>query len=316
MSSADENVVTPSPTDGVDALTNGDVKNYGDSSSAPSEQDVKAEYDKLKIEDAVRRLIQDGKKHIEQIHGFKSAIGDLVQVKGDSENKRELYAKNLQLLDPNIQKMRALALYNEIMCHKIVDYVKHILKEHNGVPTSEQFNLLLNVLDTVLILDYLKTWQAGLNNDFSMYRRAIQHVKKDYNMTEDETLRHFLISAHNMNKGLKKDLKDKVDGFEKVLTHVIKGCAEQFEKNNQQHELIRVAVFAVFLVDDMLGNAEKLAEMKKLGIKLGKTSKLFDDHPRVPMYKDLPMNVSNYLNGCPNFKETSMNDSKGFSCFA
>lgn len=284
-------------------------------STTDAAQDLKAVYANLSLDQAMERLVQDGKRHIEEIHGFKSAIGDLVQVKGDSENKKELYAKNLQLLDPNIQKMRSLSMYNDIMCQKMVGYVTHILKSQDGQPTKEQFETLLRVLDTVLILDYLKTWQAGLNNDFSMYRRAIQHVKKDYNMTEDETLRHFLISAHNMNKGLKKDLQDKVDGFEKVLVHVIKACCEHFEKNPQQHEYIRVAVFCVFLVDNTLANSDKLGNVKK-HIKLGKTSKLFDNHPRVTMYKDLPMNVTNYLKGCPNFNETSQNDAKGFSCFA
>jgi hypothetical protein len=281
-------------------------------SSENVSEKIKQEYASLNLQQAMQKLIEDGKKHIEEIHGFKSAIGDLVQVKGDSENKKELYAKNLQLLDPNIQKMRALSVYNDIMVQKVVEYVQTILKTNDaGTPSKEQFDTLTRVLDTVLILDYLKTWQAGLNNDFSMYRRAIQHVKKDYNMTEDETLRHFLISAHNMNKGLKNDLQNKVDGFEKVLVQLIKGCAENFEKNQEAHEYIRVSVFCVFLIDNMLANSDKLSQVKKY-VKLHKTSKLFDNHPRVTMYKDLPMNVTNYLKGCPNFNDNSQD--KGSFC--
>jgi hypothetical protein len=75
----------------------------------------------------------------------------------------------------------------------------------SAAPGDDECEEIIQALDAVLIVDYLKTWQAGLNNDFSMYRRAIQHVKKDYNMSDDETLRFFLVNPNNIIKGLKKE---------------------------------------------------------------------------------------------------------------
>jgi len=37
---------------------------------------------------------------------YKSVVGALVQVKGDAENKKELYMKNLEVLDPQVERVR------------------------------------------------------------------------------------------------------------------------------------------------------------------------------------------------------------------
>jgi len=302
-------------SNGIDAQTSS-------SSAVDPTIQMKQSYENLSLDQSIEKLFVDGSKHLSDVHGFKSVIGELQQVKGGAEdNKKELqrmaYAKNLQLLEPNIQIMRSMSLYSEILCQKVVEYVASVVKSEptNAVPSRAQMETLIKVLDNVLILDYLKTWQAGLNNDFSMYRRAMQHVRKDYSLTDDETLRHFLISAHNINKGLKKDLQDKVDGFEKVFIHVIKHCVDLFAKEPQQHQLMRVSVFCVFLIDTTLANNEKVAFAKK-HLKFSKLSKLFDDHPRVLMYStDLFMNVPYYLKGSPNFVQCAEDDS-GFSCFS
>lgn len=106
--------------------------------------------------------------------------------------------------------MRDLSSYYDMIVNATVGYMQNVIKNEQP-PTEEQQKVLVQILDVFVVLDYLKTWQAGmncckfysfqgLNNDFSMYRRAIQHVKKDYNMSEDETLRFFLINTNNINK--------------------------------------------------------------------------------------------------------------------
>jgi len=267
-------------------------------------------FEKLSNENAMQNIVNVGQEHIQSLHGYKSSISGLVQVKGESENKKELYKENLEKLAPNIQKMRELAQFYELMLSTVVGYVENLLNQPD-VPNQEQVTCLIEVLDTVIILDALKTWQMGLNNDFSMYRRAIQHVKKDYNMSEDEALRFFLITANNISKGLKNALQQKVNGYEKVLVYVIKCCADRFEAK-QDHQYLRVAVFCVSMIDSILSDPEKVNSIKKQ-IKMNKTQKLFLDHPRITLYKELPMNVANILKNCPNFTESAEND-KGNGC--
>jgi hypothetical protein len=63
--------------------------------------------------------------------------------------------------------MRELAQYYELMLTTVVGYVENLLNSSEQ-PTAEQVTCMIDVLDTVVILDALKTWQMGLNNDFSM----------------------------------------------------------------------------------------------------------------------------------------------------
>ena len=107
--------------------------------------------------------------------------------------------------------MRGVHQFYDKVVSAVVDYMVKLLKSPEA-PTDKNLDDLTKILDIILILDYLKTWQAGLNNDFSMYRRAIQHVKKDYNMSEDESLRFFLVNSGNINKGLKKALQTQAEG--------------------------------------------------------------------------------------------------------
>jgi len=249
-------------------------------------------------------LLGEAVKHIVILKTYKSVIPELAQVKGDSENKKELYNENFAKLQPQIQKMRDVNTWFETVQTSIVTYFNKIIEGIDGkVPSEEQCEEIIQCLDAVLIIDYLKTWQAGLNNDFSMYRRAIQHVKKDYNMSDDETLRFFLVNPNNIIKGLKKEVETKVKDVHKLMGYLIKKGTEKYEKNpNDQY--LRVIVFCVYLMDKELGQNGVVSAVKKQ-VKLSKTSKLFKDHPRIVLYQELPFNVENFVKNCPNFNENS-----------
>lgn len=260
----------------------------------------------------MKHVIEEGQLHITMLYEYKSVISSLIQVKGDSENKKDLYKQNLAILNPQVQKMRALYTFNDLLQETIVSYTSNLLQQSEP-PTEEQLDTVAKVLNVALSLDYLKTWQAGLNNDFSMYRRAIQHVKKDYNMSEDESLRHFLINPNNINAGVKNALQSNCAGYEKVMLHLIRFCTDTFDLDNENHLMLRVAVFSVFLIDPLLAEADMVGKAKKV-IKFSKIGKTFKNNPRITLYNQLPFNVANYLKGCPNFNNISENDSAGTGC--
>lgn len=261
--------------------------------------------------EAMNHILEEGQVHMNALFEYKSVIPNLIQVRGDSENKTDLYKQNLTVLDPQIQKMRSLEVLNDLIQETVSGFIGDMLQSET--PTEEELTLLGRVLDVVLTLDYLKTWQAGLNNDFSMYRRAIQHVKKDYNMAEDEALRHFLINPNNIIKGLKQTLQKKCRGYERVMLCLAKQFADVFEANPEDHLQLRVSVLSIFLIDHMLSNADTVVKARKI-IKFGKMGKLFKNYPRISLYKQLPFNVANYLKGCPNFSEIADNDTSGGLC--
>ncbi|KAL9643271.1 hypothetical protein ABK040_014727 [Willaertia magna] len=258
---------------------------------------------------AMERIIEEGKRQIQTIHAYKTAIGKLIQVRGDADNKKELYHQNLKILSPNIQVMRDLFQFNDIMKQHVVSFVNGFCKS-NGLPGPEDCRALGDVLDVVIVLDYLKTWQAGLNNDFAMYRRAIQHVKKDYNMSEDETLRHFLVNPHIINKGLKSALSDDAEGFEKVLSFMAMDCHNKHEKEDKNEKFIRIIVCCIFLMDSLISDPTKFNNMKK-NMKFSKVNKLLETNPKVTLYNELPLNVPNYMKSCPQFTKNADCDKGG-----
>jgi hypothetical protein len=204
--------------------------------------------------------------------------------------------------------MRDVNTWFETVQTSIVTYFTKIIDSFESKqPSEEQCEEIIQCLDAVLIIDYLKTWQAGLNNDFSMYRRAIQHVKKDYNMSDDETLRFFLVNPNNIIKGLKKEIETKVKDVHKLMGYLIKKGTEKYEKNPSD-QYLRVIVFCVYLMDKELAQNTTVSAVKKV-VKLSKTSKLFNDHPRITLYQELPFNVENFVKNCPNFNENSVEKS-------
>lgn len=244
-------------------------------------------------------IITEGQKHIVILHTYKSVIPELIQVKSDSENKKELYNENFSKLQPCIQKMRDVCTWNEQSQKDLIIFFQKVLDKVDSEPINDELaEEITMTLDILLTVDYLKTWQAGLNNDFSMYRRAVQHVKKDYNMESDESLRTFLVTPNNIIRSLKKEVEKLKDNF-KIFMVVVKKSMERYQKTNQDLYL-RVIAFSLFLMDKEFTNPANVGPIKKIA-KLSAVETLIEEHPKVTLYKDLSFNIENFKKNFPNF---------------
>jgi len=237
-------------------------------------------------------IVTDGQKHVVILHTYKSVIPELTQVKSDSENKKELYNENFSKLQPCIQKMRDVCNWNDQAQKELISYFQKLLEKIDTEPLADDLaeEIILS-LDTMLAVDYLKTWQAGLNNDFSMYRRAVQHVKKDYNMESDESLRTFLVTPNNIIRTLKKEVEKLKDTY-KIFVNVIKKSVEKYQKTPNDL-YIRVIAFSLFLMDKEFLNPSNIGPIKKI-TKLKVVENLIEEHPKVSLYKDLTFNIENF----------------------
>jgi len=251
-------------------------------------------------------IITEGQKHIVILHTYKSVIPELIQVKSDSENKKELYNENFSKLQPCIQKMRDVCTWNEQSQKDLINFFQKFLDKVDTEPINDELaeEIILS-LDVMLAVDYLKTWQAGLNNDFSMYRRAVQHVKKDYNMESDESLRTFLVTPNNIIRSLKKEVEKLKDNF-KIFMTVVKKAVDRYQKT-QQDLYLRVIAFSLFLMDREFTNPANVAPIKKV-TKLSQVEQLIEEHPKVTLYKDLSFNIENFKKNFPNFFENTEDD--------
>ena len=88
------------------------------------------------------------------------------------------------------------------------------------------------------------------------------------------------------------------------MIHIIKSCTEKYEKNPSD-QYLRVMVFSLYLMDKELTSGPILQYSKKQ-VKLSKVSKMFKEHPRIKLYKELPFNVENFVKNCPNFNDNSV----------
>jgi hypothetical protein len=251
-------------------------------------------------------IITEGAKHIVILHTYKSVIPELIQVKSDSENKKELYNENFSKLQPCIQKMRDVCTWNDQSQKDLINFFQKILDKVDTEPINDELaeEIILS-LDVMLAVDYLKTWQAGLNNDFSMYRRAVQHVKKDYNMESDESLRTFLVTPNNIIRSLKKEVEKLKDNY-KIFMTVVKKAVDRYQKT-QQDLYLRVIAFSLFLMDREFTNPANVGPIKKM-TKLSAVEQLIEEHPKVTLYKDLSFNIENFKKNFPNFFENTEDD--------
>jgi len=372
------------------------------------------------------------------IYSYKSVIPVLTQVKKGElspEKELELYKENYEKLYPQVQKMREVYLWFETILETLKEKLNSV-KFQEEECKEEDLSQLTEILDSILVVDFLKAFQAGFNNDFSMYRRIVLQVKEDYDMVEDESLRGFLVNSNNMMKTMRKQF-DSLPNFHLLAVALIKYCTDKFEQTDangsssrrnrsnstiqqqQQQEqqgsssghivtqvnlvsgmptsasvgdiagtansatsdgntttnstvnstadstttatsststitlkndaiikantinsnsttttittnsttstsnnnsstfiagndkYLRVIVLCIYFLDGVLLKPEIYNELKKK-IKLSKTQKLFKEHPKINLYRELPFNVQNFIKNCGNFQKRS--EASEFNC--
>lgn len=244
------------------------------------------------------------------LHRYKNISKDLPQVKADCEDKVAAYSQHLTVLEPSINRLRELlAFYDKTLAFLSSYYSQLVQDAARGkeIP-DEKMIFLMKSLELMLRLDYLKTWQAALNNDFSCYKRAVQHVRKDYSVEDDKDLWFFLVNPSNINKGIKEEFEKKMPGFEVLIGHLMNWCMSQFDVASSDLLPLRTLMFSVFLIDAQLAIPEKSSRVKRI-VKLHKVGRVFRDTPIMvvsPSTPELKFDATVFLRKCPNFLQQSV----------
>ena len=90
----------------------------------------------------------------------------------DPQKLGEVHVKTVEVLRPEIQKVKELMRYSDASLALVCDCLKQISALMNDLRPSEDFLMsFAKVLDMFLIIDALKNMKTSLNNDFSMYKR-------------------------------------------------------------------------------------------------------------------------------------------------
>eukprot|EP00761_Pharyngomonas_kirbyi_P014698 gb/GECH01014728.1/.p1 GENE.gb/GECH01014728.1/~~gb/GECH01014728.1/.p1 ORF type:complete len:256 (+),score=56.43 gb/GECH01014728.1/:1-768(+) len=238
-------------------------------------------------------ILEEGNELVDVIFNYKTDHSQLEQVKPGMTNKQAVYDQNLELLEPQVEKMRHLYKFYNEMLEQMSSWIKD---ESQSDFDDDTLQKLAEVLDMVLCLDYVKTWQAGLNNDYSLYRRA----KTDQDLSSEEPLRMFLIYPSNIIKGFREQI-EKVDGYEKVIGQAIRYSYLKF-REKPEDKFIRVAAFGIYLLEPILDDNARYSSVKRL-VKPKSLLHGLQNNNNVNLYGKLSFNVSIFLKNCPRFKE-------------
>lgn len=238
------------------------------------------------------------------LYSYQGAIPSLKKVTEDS-NKTEVYRQNLEILEPNINKMRNLyTFYRDQLVPSTRQTIEQSKPQMEQDPNNTaQAPVLSKLLDLVLRLDYMKTWQSQLNNDYSMYRRAMQLVRANNDASAENDLRTFFVMPSSVIIGIRTEV-ERVEGYEMVLAGVINWTCDQIEAGQgSKDELLRGLVFSAYLLENLMDNEERMGRLKRR-TKLSRMHRLLTANPSINLHQQLTFDTSVFLKkNCAKFLE-------------
>jgi cytoplasmic FMR1 interacting protein len=190
-------------------------------------------------EDAVRTSTE----WINMLYTYRSCSRALPQVKdAGQENKNEIYEGSFAILEPEIQKLKRFSNFQKETSAMFCEHIKRLTvafaekkdKKSPVQPPSESYQwLLIRVLDSLSVMDALKSMKACLNNDFAFYKRAFGFLRKGMQGGEDQTQENhvlylFLAAQNAITANLKTELQ-KIPGYDDVIAGLASFAAEMFE---------------------------------------------------------------------------------------
>eukprot|EP01137_Pigoraptor_chileana_P010276 Opistho-2@59637 len=261
-------------------------------------------------------VLENGKYYQALLYSWRSCSRAIPQVQSqDQANKVELYERTVEILDPEIRKLREFYSFQE---HAVEAFCKEIktlsIPERRKDYISETLLLTLGRMVNMFgVLDALKNMKACLNNDFSMFKRASGFLKSRTKPGEDEILENqrmaslamFLANQNQITTTLKDQLEG-IAGYDEVLADVVNLCADIYEQNlyvtpEEKHVMLKVMAFGLFLMDGVKSQANIYKNKK---IRLERFGKLFKQLSVVPLYGDMQITLLSYIKRCPHFEES------------
>lgn len=108
------------------------------------------------------------------IYTWRSCSRAVPTVKSDvQENRNEIYERTVEVLLPEVQKLKDFHRFVDDSIERFVGEVKRLAHENKRKDfVSETYLLTLGkLINMFAILDALKNSKAGINNDLSFFRR-------------------------------------------------------------------------------------------------------------------------------------------------
>jgi len=101
----------------------------------------------------------------------------------EQSNKNEIYEKTLEVLQPQVAKMKLLMNFSDAAVELVVDVIKvatEARKKEKNFASEEFLYALARNLNMIIVFDALKNMKTSLNNDNAMYKRCLSFVSVSF----------------------------------------------------------------------------------------------------------------------------------------
>lgn len=243
------------------------------------------------------------------IYTYRNCSKCMAQVKtSEQENRYQIYEASVEILEPEIKKLKDLLFYQD-KCNKFIGQLMGHLSARADISDLLK-TYIIRLLDLLSQLDHLKTMKASLNNDFSQYKRAKGFSKKDQSAAaedqnaENHMLYLFLANPNTITNNLVALLKESA-GYDRVLTQCAQLCYQNLESEryllpNEKHCYLRALPYIIYLLDANETN-EKKTVFKAKTFNMSKIAKVFKRCPVIMAYGDMQYQTDDMVRRAPHF---------------
>lgn len=259
----------------------------------------------------LNNLLDEGFKFAAMIYTWRSMARAIPQASGDDEAfQGELHSKTVEILGPEISKLRAFFLFQDKAIRKFGEEIQNLANPNrlSGFISQTQKITLGRMIDMFAVLDSLKN-MSPLNNDYAMYSRATNYLNRGQAVNPEEMMeqmkeRRFLAEPKSITNQLQQTLQG-IPGCDEVLAEVVNECASLYEQEmyilpSEKHMLLKVISFSLYLIDIV---DPKITIYKHKKINIGKIADLFRTLPIVPLFGDMHLSLMANLSLSPHYDD-------------
>eukprot|EP00040_Diaphanoeca_grandis_P031270 m.186745 g.186745 ORF g.186745 m.186745 type:complete len:1253 (-) comp32277_c0_seq1:190-3948(-) len=258
-------------------------------------------------------LLEKGKAFAGTLYTWRSCSRAIPQVKtNDQANRQQMYKAQLEVLEPEAQKLRDFYAFQNEAIKRFVTEIKTLanpgrIKDFISQTTKLTLARMINMF---MVLNQLKNMKASLSNDFAFWKRADSLINDvtastDPNqIMESQHLGVFLAQQDSIMNNLLKELKG-IENYEAVFAEIVNECAKLIENKmyilpDEKHQLLRSMTTGLYLIDCTPNPKQNIYKNKNIEIK--RFDSIIKRLPVVPLFGDMHVTLMTIIQQSPLFE--------------
>ncbi|KAH6563780.1 hypothetical protein BASA62_008306 [Batrachochytrium salamandrivorans] len=287
-----------------------DIDQYFDAKSGEKATASKFFQKEVLLIGKMQEVLAEGRQLIYTLYSFRSCGRAIPPVQAhDQGSKEHLYRRTYEILRPEIGRMIQLMTFRDKFIAVFTDTLASIIpdiRDREFFPSEAYLLMIANVLDLVVSLDSMKNMKGSMNNDLSMYKRAMSNFPKEQSESELMILPKlvfFVAQQDQFANDIKKALSTMSSTYEDIFHDMINICVDYTETQQyttplEKNIYLRAMAFAVTLLD---GESDDRDFTKRKRLKVERLGKIFKATPFVPLFGDIVTSLPAIYSKAPHF---------------